>query len=213
MPLVQWTRASLRRRLGQDQLRPAKIDHRSARRSQGGEISLRAPRRIPADNNPDLDDLSGMQSLQGLRLINAGVIRSLVPLRRLSRLREFRFNEVAVTAGELAVLFTLPSRVGIVPPKRFLDDPGRYSHSIDQLRELRRLGRRFVLAGRPVVAAARSESHLVPFGGELAAFFAGSLGTEGDERPVMRDHVFGIDRKRCSRVLQVLDLVSSGAGR
>jgi hypothetical protein len=97
---------------------------------------LCGPRRIPADNDLDLDDLAGMQSLRGLRLINAGVIRSLAPLRRLSGLREFRFSEVAITDGDLSVLFTLSSRVGIGPPRKFIDDPGRYSHSINQLREL-----------------------------------------------------------------------------
>ncbi|RSM50527.1 hypothetical protein DMB66_43225 [Actinoplanes sp. ATCC 53533] len=97
---------------------------------------LCGPRRMPADNNLDLDDLAGMRHLRDLRLINAGVIGSLAPLPRLSQLRDFRFNEVAIADGDLAVLFALPSWVGIVPPKGFIDDPSRYSHSVGQLREL-----------------------------------------------------------------------------
>jgi hypothetical protein len=77
-----------------------------------------------------------MQHLRGLRLINAGVIGSLAPLRRFSQLRDFRFHEVAIADGDLTVLFTLPSGVGIVPPKRFIDDPSRYSHAVDELRGL-----------------------------------------------------------------------------
>jgi len=57
----------------------------------------------------------------------------------------------------------------------------------------------------PEVAAAGSEGYLpqlevgeelVPFGGgEIAVFFAGSLGAAaGDERPVVGDDVFGVDR-------------------
>jgi hypothetical protein len=99
-------------------------------------LLLSGPRRVPADNDLNLEDLVGMQSLGSLRLINAGTIRSLAPLHRLSRLRDFRFNEVAIADGNLAALFTLPSWVGIVPPTRFIDDPHRYSHSINQLREL-----------------------------------------------------------------------------
>jgi hypothetical protein len=99
-------------------------------------LLLSGPRRVPADNDLNLEDLVGMQNLDSLRLINAGTIRSLAPLLRLSRLRDFRFNEVAIADGNLAALFTLPSWVGIVPPTRFIDDPHRYSHSINQLREL-----------------------------------------------------------------------------
>jgi len=40
-------------------------------------ILLSGPRRVPADNDLDLEDLGGMQNLGSLRLINAGMIRSL----------------------------------------------------------------------------------------------------------------------------------------
>jgi hypothetical protein len=99
-------------------------------------ILLSGPRRLPADNDLDLEDLASMQNLRSLRLINAGTIRSLRPLDRLSRLRDLCFNEVAIADGDLSVLFTLPSWVGIVPPTRFIDDPHRYSHTLSELREL-----------------------------------------------------------------------------
>lgn len=99
-------------------------------------ILVSGPRRIPVDNDLDLEDFADMQNLRSLRLINAGMIRSLRPLHRLSGLREFRFNEVAIADGDLSTLFTLPSRIGIVPPTRFIDDPHRYSHTTDELRKL-----------------------------------------------------------------------------
>jgi hypothetical protein len=63
----------------------------------------------------------------------------------------------------------------------------------------------FMRTWRSVVTAAHSESDLaqlevgqefVPFGGaELTVFFAGPPGpAAGDERPVVGDHVFGVDR-------------------
>jgi len=63
----------------------------------------------------------------------------------------------------------------------------------------------FVRTRGPEVAAAGPQGDLpqlemgeefVPFGsGEIAVFFAGPLGpAAGDERPVVGDHVFGVDR-------------------
>jgi hypothetical protein len=99
-------------------------------------ILLSGPRRIPADNDLNLDDLAGLSNLRSLRLINAGMVRSLTPLHRLPRLRDFRFDEVAIADGNLSPLFTLPSWVEIVPPTRFIDGPDRYTHTPEQLRDL-----------------------------------------------------------------------------
>ncbi|GAA2341797.1 hypothetical protein [Dactylosporangium salmoneum] len=90
--------------------------------------------------------------------------------------------------GEIGMDFLQPRQLSWVNPKEWASDT-----------------RIFVLARRSVVATAGSESdlpqlevreELVPFrGGELTVFLAGSLGAAaGDEGPVMRDHVLGVDR-------------------
>ncbi|KAB1916285.1 hypothetical protein [Micromonospora sp. AMSO31t] len=94
------------------------------------------PRRLPADNDLDLRDLSAMQDLRSLRLIAAGMIRSLHPITALPKLRDLRLNEVTIGDGDLSPLFRLPSWAEVVPPIRLLDDPARYSHTIAELRPL-----------------------------------------------------------------------------
>ena len=99
-------------------------------------ILVSGPRRMPADNDLDLSDLSAMQDLRSLRLIAAGMIRSLHPVAALTRLRDFRLNEVVIGDGDLSPLFRLPRWTEVVPPTRFVDDPGRYSHTLAELRTL-----------------------------------------------------------------------------
>jgi hypothetical protein len=78
----------------------------------------------------------------------------------------------------------------------------------------------FMRAWRPEVAAAGPEGYLaqlevgkelVPFGGgEFTVFFAGPFGAAaGDERPVMGDDVFGVDRLWRSRVSQLSECPSA----
>ena len=90
--------------------------------------------------------------------------------------------------GEIGMDLLQTRQLGRVNPKEWASDTGI-----------------FVLARRSVVSTAGSESDLpqlevgedlLPFGGgELTVFLAGPLGAAaGDEGPVMRDHVFGVDR-------------------
>src|ERR1035441_2159206 len=80
---------------------------------------------------------------------------------------------------------------------------------------------------RSVVAAARPESNFsqlemgeerIPFlGGEIAVLLAGPLGpAAGDERPMVRDHIFRVDRRvthRCVHSRVTADLGSDVRGQ
>ncbi|MEV5630275.1 hypothetical protein [Micromonospora tulbaghiae] len=103
-------------------------------------ILVSGPRKLPADNDLDLRDLSAMPHLRSLRLIAAGMIRSLRPIKALPQLRDLRLNEVVIGDGDLSPLFRMPSWAEVVPPTRFLDDPARYSHTIAELRALTKQG-------------------------------------------------------------------------
>jgi hypothetical protein len=99
-------------------------------------LLVSGPSQLPADNDLDLRDLSAMQDLRSLRLIAAGMIRSLGPLTALPHLRDLRLNEVVIGDGDLSPLFRLPSWTEVVPPTRLLDNPARYSHTVAELRAL-----------------------------------------------------------------------------
>jgi hypothetical protein len=99
-------------------------------------ILLSGPRKLPPDNDLDLTDLAAMQDLHNLRLIAAGMVRSLHPIAALRRLRDLRLDEVVIGDGDLSPLFELPRWTEVVPPTRFVDEPARYSHTVTQLRTL-----------------------------------------------------------------------------
>ncbi|WP_433372248.1 hypothetical protein ACQPZX_49080 [Actinoplanes sp. CA-142083] len=101
-------------------------------------ILLSGPRRLPPDNDLNLDDLTAMRHLRSLRLINAGTIRSLHPLRRLPSLRDLSLNNVAIDDGDLGVLFALPSHVEVSPPVELIDGQNHHSHTVKELAKLRK---------------------------------------------------------------------------
>ncbi|BFU46462.1 hypothetical protein [Krasilnikovia sp. MM14-A1004] len=108
------------------------------------QVTLSGPKRLPADNDLDLEHLTQSRDLHRLVLIAAGRIRSLAPLRRLTRLRSVRLDRIAINDSDLTPLSQLPRWTEVTRPRSSLTELSHRSVPLQASRPSRITWRTYV---------------------------------------------------------------------